>query len=899
MQHAFALFVTLDFYIFRPFTMKTHTRRAVTPLSLAIVLIVGGVIGSSAGCGPGRRDLEEQAASQAATAEKYFNDRKYSEALAATREAIRLNTSLREDSVLADNYLLLANCQRQLGDYDSALVGFENTIEYFHSLNDQHLERRARIGLAEFYGAMLRDVDAITIASDAAASANVFSDFGDAYRALMTVARSSHRLGRYDDESAALAELSKIDSQAHGGRDRLLLLRMKMESAVGAGDPAASGVIFTRWRDLAASKGDTSSLAEAYYERGLTMLSAGRPDSAFLAFSKGLGYAGKPRNLLPLQEEILTALGNLSYGAKRYDDARRYYADALELAKRADSFALKEILDLAIVACESKSEGALSQGTAAGLVKRCAAAAGECSQNGFRAGEALANFISGRLLESTADQAAAVPAYRRALTLSGGLFIPPDAMSLDFIDTYMEGEGTGWADPLIRLFCVSGQTDSVFAAVEQRNLSDLAEFYSRIEFKTGDQRLNQAISAVQWNLNALQLLQQDLIEELGSGFRTISERLASLNKSYPDRVSKLARSVGSLAAVNSNFPWLLCPGRLQLSAIRDTLPQNAALLEFAPTRDALYVFVISRRGSVLRRAPVNLGSLLSFIRDYNRLAGENRLNSNGTWITDPAIQSRLNGLSSVLGKLLLAPVAQDLNGVEKLYVSLPREFGWLPLHTLRWDERPLAAHMNVSYVPTAAALLFSSLPERPARRVLGIGHPGRTSWDVEYELKDIRGFYDSAPMLFNAMATLNHLMDSLYDVIHISAEFQLDTQVPDNSKLLLADGITPFGVRGATLGELLAVPKPQALVLSNISARPGAFSRYAPLIFLANGTRTIVASEWQVDRKAKKYFGEGFYTALLGGVSTGDAYRHAVEALLKQGEFSLLQRWGAYYRYGR
>src|SRR5260221_7293705 len=107
---------------------------------------------------------------------------------------------------------------------------------------------------------------------------------------------------------------------------------------------------------------------------------------------------------------------------------------------------------------------------------------------------------------------------------------------------------------------------------------------------------------------------------------------------------------------------------------------------------------------------------------------------------------------------------------------MPRtKFGCLHMYTFQSDERPLAGRINVSYLPTAAALLFSSLAEHPARRVLGIGHPGRTSCDVEYELKNIRGFFESAPMLFNSMASLNHIMDSLYDVIHISAEFQLDS----------------------------------------------------------------------------------------------------------------------------
>src|ERR1051326_3612497 len=77
-QHAAALFVTGDFPIFRPFIMKTQIPSRVAPLSLAIVLIVSCTIVVSPGCGPSRRDLQEQAAAQAAMAEKNFNDRKYS-----------------------------------------------------------------------------------------------------------------------------------------------------------------------------------------------------------------------------------------------------------------------------------------------------------------------------------------------------------------------------------------------------------------------------------------------------------------------------------------------------------------------------------------------------------------------------------------------------------------------------------------------------------------------------------------------------------------------------------------------------------------------------------------------------------------------------------------------------
>jgi len=170
---------------------------------------------------------------------------------------------------------------------------------------------------------------------------------------------------------------------------------------------------------------------------------------------------------------------------------------------------------------------------------------------------------------------------------------------------------------------------------------------------------------------------------------------------------------------------------------------------------------------------------------------------------------------------------------------------------------------------------------------------------VEYELKDIRGFFDNARMYFGPKATLNHLLDTARDVVHIAAEFQFDGNVPNNSVLLLADRKDPFGLHRVPLGELAAIPRPQAIVFSDISQHPGGMTHYGPLLFLANGTKTVVASLWQADRKAKKYFGEGFYTALLAGVSASDAYQHAVEGMIKQPEFYQLQRWGLFYQYGK
>jgi hypothetical protein len=230
----------------------------------------------------------------------------------------------------------------------------------------------------------------------------------------------------------------------------------------------------------------------------------------------------------------------------------------------------------------------------------------------------------------------------------------------------------------------------------------------------------------------------------------------------------------------------------------------------------------------------------------------------------------------------------------------PQEFGWLPFHTLRSSgSGALINKYEINYLPSSAALLFHSKPDGAVHEVVGFGHPGKTTWDVEYELKDIRSFYDKAKMYFDTTAILGHLSGLSADVLHLAAEFSVDTNIPDSSVITVSDGVTPDGVAGISLGRLLAVPTTQTLVFSNITPEAGGLSRYAPMAFLANGTHTMIATMWQGERKAKKYFGEVFYTNLLGGVSSGFAYHKAMTAMMKDEEFSKLYNWGLYYQFGR
>jgi CHAT domain-containing protein len=351
---------------------------------------------------------------------------------------------------------------------------------------------------------------------------------------------------------------------------------------------------------------------------------------------------------------------------------------------------------------------------------------------------------------------------------------------------------------------------------------------------------------------------------------------------------------------HANLRLLFRPAAVDLRTVRDSLPPGSALIEFMPSADMLYEIVVTKDSAYLRSNAIPRQHLLSLIHEYNGLIGDARLNGNAPMFDDFAALNRIGELSTLLYHQLIDPAQALIEHASKLYIVPPPEFEWLPFHTLKAPGgAALAVKDPVSYLPSSAFMLCQNTPDRYIQNIVGLGHPGATGWDVEYELKDIRSFYDKAKLYFDTTATLPHLTPLSYELLHVAAPFNLNTQVPDHSAITLSDGQTPFGTDRVPLGNMLAIPVPQTLIFSNITAAAGGLSRYLPAAFLANGVHAVVATMWQGDRKSKKYFGEVFYTNIMTGISANSAYQMAIDAMAKHEDFSKSHHWGLYYYFGK
>ena len=887
--------------------LRTH-RRSVSPLRRGgrIVFYCALILAAAvlAGCGRPKEQSGKDAGKLLQQAQSLLQEGNYRKALLAARQALVLNREPEKDSALCETELLIGRIQRELGQYDSASMSFSEARGLIHGTADNGLERRVKIALGEFLVQMYQYEKAESLVTEAATTARFSTDPADMYLALSIARSADHELGRFGSELNVLRSLAEIDSQAFHGHTAATILMERIGALIALRqfDSAASEI--SRWEAASSAKHDTVGLARAQLQRATFRVSLSQPDSALRSYARALESLNRSPDPA-LRREVLLAMAHLSYREKRFEQASMYYTDVLSQIRPQTELCLQMLLKLQLIACEWKAARGRPEASAPTLQARCVGITEVCRQAGFRAGTAYGCFMEGRLAERRNESAAALKSYGEAL--SAVLEVPVagvDELSRPFIDAFMQVEESGWFEAPLAVYCATDNVEEAFKLSERKNLMEAMRFFAAMDYLPPGDSLARAILESKRRLRVIRRLDEDIVERLQGPAGSAGETVKALRDLYAARLQEYAQAAEELAPLLGNYSRLVDPRPPSLKQVQPLLSADQALVEYVPLSDAVYLIVATKDDALIRKVPVNRRHLLSLVEEYGRLIGDPRLAAGGgPGFSRADAVGRLNELSSLLHGLLIDPLLPVLGTGKKVYVIYGREFGWLPLHTLRAVEGArrvsVIERYNISYLSSASEILFTLPQERASVRVIGMGHPGRTAWDVEYELDDIRAFYREAQLFFDTAATLARLASRTIDVLHLDAEAAVDNSYPDNSLIVLSDGITPLKPSDVPFGECMRQAPPQTVIFSDISATPGGLSHYGALAFRVNGCRTVIGTFWQGERKAKKYFGEVFYTNLITGHSASDSYHAAMVALAKKEEFSAAYRWGLYYQFGR
>ena len=457
------------------------------------------------------------------------------------------------------------------------------------------------------------------------------------------------------------------------------------------------------------------------------------------------------------------------------------------------------------------------------------------------------------------------------------------------------GRGGGDAyTAMVSLLLQTGKSEEAFWYQERCNARRLSDDLASWNVRTGvyatDSTLHNYL-----HRRALHIGAERQLEELASS----PQGTASLLKEVHGVLNHLEETITMAAErtrhIDPRLAAIANTDGISIAEVQKCLTKDAALLMYLPTHRAFYACVVTPAGSTVSMASVGQERVVELAEQYLRECALRAATADSMRQFPRGQDLRIQELTRSLYEAMVLPVELALKPGVRLLIVLPSRMPAFPLAGLRRGGSAgtptLIERVALSYLPSARFVTMRKPAPAPIRTVVALGTRGSTSWDVEYELRDINAFYRDARMFFGKDATLATLRSIRTDLLHLAVEVHFTSHRPLTGVMTLGDGISLDGTMPVPIEAIFSIPPVPAVVVSNISSRLPTADRALAAAFLANGSASVVLNAAPLTRKAKKVFGENFYTALQTGSSVPAALRTAQDVMARSRELSAPNFW--------
>jgi len=670
---------------------------------------------------------------------------------------------------------------------------------------------------------------------------------------------------------------------------------------------------------------------EALHDMGRLYLLLGDLNSAQETFQQAMGLArdiglerGITLNLIALGE-VFTRRGDPAGAATSY-------AQAVERASEAGEIALWTVSLLRLSAAhhalgqdgQAGEEAALALRMAAeiespGLQAQALVALGDLARVAGHADAALARYTgAATLLEAAPDPELAWRAHHgRGLALAHSnrleeaieaLFAAirviedvRDRLQQDRFRTgYVQDKYQVYVD-LVHLLLEAGREEEAFSMAERlraRSYQDLLERGRLPVPGTSDQQLEYGLKA------RIETLRQALVEEQRlarpqqrqAAIGVYSAELRAAERAYQDFLDERRRPGDTHSAWNAPT----------YADVRQVLGADEALIEYVVGDDRLVLFALTREALTAHHVPirrVDLVNKVDLVRDLIRHRDDAR------W-EKPAAS---------LAEALVGPLIAGgrLEHVRHVYLVPHGSLNYLPFALLpvaaAGVDRSLVERFTLAYLPTAAALLVPhGLPE--ADRSLLAMAPDRGR--LRHSQAEVRAvdalFAPHSRALVGATATESVFKQEAarYRLLHLATHGYFNKLNPLLSGLELEpdqrnDGqLELHEILGLQLeAELVTLSACRTALGSGHFAEIPAGDDFVGLTraFLYAGSRSVLATLWEVDDASTAGFMTRFYTGLKSndsGKDKADALADAQRAMLASPQFGHPYYWAPFVLVG-
>jgi len=850
------------------------------------------------GCTGGDIDAVRELDSTLARVERLLDDGKVLEARTEMIVNLGGSSGVWRGIQAAGAYRLLADLSRRTAQLDSAALFYSRAEEAYRGRVQHDEAFQMSLAIVDIYRLMQREEDAHLRAVEALRLATLFGDSAAVQEirwSLLDVYRTLEQPAEIARTAAALRAFCRRSSD-FAGEARIDLVVAEGEAQRGETDAAIGSLLQSI--TLAGKAQDSVLVVRGLLSLAAAFEKAGRwreaQDSYATILQHGGGSTREPAQYL----QTLLRIGNFSLRSRRIDTAAVYFQRASAYARTVfnaagEAYALIQ---------EGHCRGSRRRGEAEELFRK---GYDLLREGGHARGTTYALISLGRAAELENRVTDAFQAYRDALKAQESAYASrtPDGLWLDCEESVLGRGGADAYRAIISLLLQTGRTEEAFWYQERCNARALTDDLASWDVKTGTPATDSTLRTFT-HLRALHKGAEGILEQLSASTYGTPSIVTKVRADVNRLEEEMAAQADRIRHADARMTAVVDPGGVSIAEIQKVLDPDVLLLMYLATERSLYACAVTPSRSTLHMSstsPERIAELMqSYLQECARSAGRaDSARENGRRSPD----SYTEELTRALYEALILPVESDIRHDTRLVIILPSRLPAFSLAGLRRGGRSgapaLGERFAMSYLPCARFLLSPAPAPAPVRAVTALGVRGSTGWDVEYELRDIHAFYRDARLLFGKEATLASLRSTRADLLHLAAEVRYSVQHPLRGAFILGDGANADGNLPVPLASVFSLPPVRAVVLFNLSNRLPATERAVAAAFLANGSASVVVNAAPLTRKAKKMFGENFYTALQTGVTVPESFQTAQNAMISSNELSAAYFWAPLMLWGK
>lgn len=234
---------------------------------------------------------------------------------------------------------------------------------------------------------------------------------------------------------------------------------------------------------------------------------------------------------------------------------------------------------------------------------------------------------------------------------------------------------------------------------------------------------------------------------------------------------------------------------------------------------------------------------------------------------------------------------------QRFLIIPPEEWEKFPFHALTKSSRTLIEAVEVSYLPSLYFLREKKSSPKFITNVVAAGFSPDARWGLEFELRDIRSFFKNAQVMVKQSATPEKLGSVNGEFLHLASLFNA---TPDGEhSMTLSDGSPSVMGISVPLAKISSITPFPFVYVADIDAKSNFVTVEHSLMWMLNGTQSLIVNELPITPKVSQSFNEELYSTYASTFSPYEAYRQAVTQLIKQKEFSEGLSFAAYFYYGQ